>query len=195
MPRQPSAKAHEDVLAVTWKLIASRGIDRLSVDAIAEASGVSKATIYKHWPNKEALCLEAIGRLQSKLPPGSATESPRNEMIRLLEHLGDTTRPSPLTRIMPKILGYASTNPQFLKAWADRIEEPRRARVAQLIERAVAAGELRPDVDLAVAVHALLGPVLYARMMRTTVTAKMAERIVDMFWKAHAPDVKKTPKR
>ena len=45
------------------ELFAERGIDATSMDAIAEASGVSKATIYKHWPDKDALCLEVMGYL------------------------------------------------------------------------------------------------------------------------------------
>ncbi len=73
MPRQPSVRAHEHALAAALKLIGERGIDGVSVDAISETSGVSKATIYKHWANKEALCLEAIGNLQSNLPELDAT--------------------------------------------------------------------------------------------------------------------------
>jgi len=186
MPRQPSARAHEDVLAVALKLIGERGIDGLSVDAISEVSGVSKATIYKHWKNKEALCLEAIGTLQSNLPEFDAAE-PRASLIQMLRHLAEAPRPRALMRIMPKILGHASGNPAFLKAWAERIEEPRRKRLAELIGRAVAAGKLRADVDVNLALHQLLGPILYHRMMRTALPPDMPERIVDAFWKAHAP--------
>ncbi len=90
-------------------------------------------------------------------------------------------------RIMPKIFGHASANPAFLKAWAERIEQPRRARLAELINRAIAAGELRKDVDVNLALHLLLGPILYHRMMHTALPADAPERIVDAFWKAHAP--------
>jgi AcrR family transcriptional regulator len=185
MARQRSIRAHEEVLSAALKLITDRGIDGVSVDAISEASGVSKATIYKHWTNKEALCLEAIGRLRSELPEEADSGDPRTAIVKLLRHLAEAPRPRALMRIMPKILGYASINRKFAKAWGDRIEQPRRVRLMQLIEQAIAAGELRREVDVNLAVHLLLGPVLYHRMMRTTMPERMPERTVELFWAAN----------
>ncbi len=185
MPRQPSTRAHEDVLAAALKLISERGIDGVSVDAIADASGVSKATIYKHWDNKEALCLEAVSSVQSGLPEFHS-DDPKRDLVRLLRHLAEAPRSSELMRIMPKIFGYASVNPAFAKVWAVRIEEPRRNRLTELIERAIAAGELRKDVDLNLALHVLMGPILYHRIMHTAMPPDMPERVVDVFWKANA---------
>ena len=186
MPRRPSARAHEEVLALALKLIAQRGIDGLSVDAIAETSGVSKATIYKHWESKEALCLEAISHLQSRLPVLESGDT-RACLIEFLRHLAKDPRPRVLMNIMPKVFGHASRNPAFLKTWAERIEQPRRTRLEQLIRRAIAARELRGDVDLDLALHLLLGPILYHRMMHTRLPPDMPERVVEAFWKAYAP--------
>jgi AcrR family transcriptional regulator len=187
MPRQPSVRAHEEVLAAALKLITDRGIDGVSVDAISEASGVSKATIYKHWENKEALCLEAIGNLHCGLPNGPDSGDVRAEIVKIVRHLADAPRTRTLMRIMPKILGHASANPKFRQAWGERVEQPRRLRLAQLIRRAATEGALAADIDVDLAVHLLLGPVLYHRMMRTNMPADMSERIVDFFWRAHAP--------
>ncbi len=55
MVRPRSAQAHKKVLDAAVQLFSDRGIDATSMDAIAETSGVSKATIYKHWPDKDAL--------------------------------------------------------------------------------------------------------------------------------------------
>ena len=63
MARPRSIAAHRKVLDAALNLFAERGIDATSMDAIAEASGVSKATIYKHWREKDELCLEALGYL------------------------------------------------------------------------------------------------------------------------------------
>ena len=60
MARPRSAQAHKKVLDAAVQLFSERGIDATSMDAIAEASGVSKATIYKHWQDKDALCLEVM---------------------------------------------------------------------------------------------------------------------------------------
>ena len=60
MARSRSTEAHEKVLNAALALFAERGIETTSMDAIAQASGVSKATIYNHWADKEALLLEVM---------------------------------------------------------------------------------------------------------------------------------------
>ena len=62
MGRPRSAEAHTKVLLAAVHLFAEQGIEATSMDSIAEASGVSKATIYKHWQDKDALCLEVGAR-------------------------------------------------------------------------------------------------------------------------------------
>ena len=56
------------MLDAAARLFADHGIDATSMDAIAEASSVSKATIYKHWPDKGALCLEVMSSLHGPEP-------------------------------------------------------------------------------------------------------------------------------
>jgi hypothetical protein len=60
MVRPRSIEAHEKVLNAALALFAERGIEATSMDAISQASGVSKATIYNHWADKEALLLEVM---------------------------------------------------------------------------------------------------------------------------------------
>src|SRR5579872_6359164 len=63
MPRSRSESAHKKVIDAALETVAARGVDAASMDAIAAQSGVSKATIYKHWANKEALLLEMMATL------------------------------------------------------------------------------------------------------------------------------------
>ena len=65
MARPPSATAHKKVLDAAIELIEERGIEGTSMDAISQRSGVSKATVYKHWKDKEALCIDVIGQSAS----------------------------------------------------------------------------------------------------------------------------------
>ena len=85
MGRPKSVKAHARVLAAAGALFADQGIDATSMDAIAEASGVSKATIYKHWPDKGALCLEVMSSLHAAEPlpalPPSARRPRRHRRL------------------------------------------------------------------------------------------------------------------
>src|SRR5580692_5117661 len=150
MPRPPSTQAHEAVLETALKLIADCGIEGTSVDAIAEVSGVSKATIYKHWKNKEALCLEAIGRLKPDLPL-FRSDNPRADAVALLRHLAVSQKPEALGRIWPRIMTYAASHPEFARAFCEHISDGRHSQISDLLRRAVANGELCPglDVDLA----------------------------------------------
>lgn len=75
MARTPSSEAHEKVLSAAGELIAKHGVNGFTMDSIARTSGVSKATIYKHWPDKEALCLETAKRLAGVIP-SFGSESP-----------------------------------------------------------------------------------------------------------------------
>src|SRR5579862_4061301 len=63
MPRTRSESAHKKVMYAALELVSARGVDAVSMDAIAAKSGVSKATIYKHWTDKEALLLEMMASI------------------------------------------------------------------------------------------------------------------------------------
>ncbi|MGH9612147.1 MAG: TetR/AcrR family transcriptional regulator, partial [Bryobacteraceae bacterium] len=182
MPRVPSVRAHEDALKAALRLIAARGIDGTSVDAIAAESGVSKATIYKHWKNKDALCIEAVGRLRGQLPVFDSGDA-RADITKLLKHLISGGKRADLARIWPRIIGYAVANPAFGKAFRDSSEGPRRKALTRLLRRCIAGGELRADLDFDIAMDLLLGPIMHSRFMNAEPPpSDLSRRIVDAFW-------------
>jgi AcrR family transcriptional regulator len=185
MPRPRSILAHQKVLKAVLEMIAERGIENSSMDAIARASGVSKATIYKHWSSKEDLCLESIRCLQGEMPEFKST-APRADVVKFLKHFAQMRKPETLGRIWPRIASYAASNPAFAKAWRAHMMDPRRAILTQLLERAVAKGELRPDLDSDLAMDLLIGPIMHRRFMNAAVPPDVPERVVDAFWKSHA---------
>lgn len=191
MGRPRSARAHGDVIDAAMDLIARRGIDATSMDAIADASGVSKATIYRHWPDKDALCLEVLAHLHGGGHPQPAASSGdvRADIIALLDN-----RPAPQyselrMRIMPHLVAYAARNAVFGKAWRARVFDPPRADLNRLLERAVSEGHLSQALDRDLAVTLLLGPMMYGHLLtriRCEPPPHLAERVVDAFWRAHA---------
>jgi AcrR family transcriptional regulator len=187
--RPRSARAHRRVLDATVALFAERGIDGTSMDAIARASGVSKATIYKHWSNKDALALEMLDHLH-RLDDWPDTQS-RDVVADITELLA--RRPSPRTaalraRIMPQLMAYAARHERFHKAWRARLLEPTRERLTRLLHRAIAEGRLPLGFDCNVGVALLLGPMLYqwmSAMVGMSLPEDLPARIVDGFWRAH----------
>jgi AcrR family transcriptional regulator len=181
MARTRSARAHEDAINAALELIAARGIDVTSMDAIADASGVSKATLYKHWPTKEALCLEAIGSVDGELPLFDSG-NPRADLVELLRHISQKRNPGLAAKLWPRVIGHAAGNPAFGAALKARFEEPRRAQVTRLIKAAIASGELRRDLDIEIAPDLLMGPVLHRCFVDATSPADLAERVVSAYW-------------
>jgi AcrR family transcriptional regulator len=191
MARPRSARAHVQVLDAALELFAARGIEATSMDAIALASGVSKATIYKHWADKHALCLEAMAYLLGQDQPRPAFESGdvRADLIALLSYQPPRQHSDLPKRIMPHLWAYASRNPSFGAAWRERFVEPPRAQLMQLLERGIARGQLPRGLDRAVALALLLGPLMYCRVLERIqgeVPENLPEQVVDAFWKAHA---------
>ena len=184
MPRLPSTQAHEAVLSAALKLITSGGIEGTSVDDIADASGVSKATIYKHWTDKDALCLEAISHLKCEVPT-FVSKDPRAGITEIVRHVARSQKRDALGRIWPRVMSYAAGNPAFARAFAARISKGQRAQMTALLERAISMGELCAGLDFDLAMDMLIGPILHRRFMQAAVPPGLPKRVVDVFWRAN----------
>jgi AcrR family transcriptional regulator len=165
MARPRSARAHEDVLDAALQLFAARGIDTTSMDAIAEASGVSKATIYKHWPDKDRLCLEVLAHVHGTAAAEPNSGDLRADLIVALSHRPRERHAELRMRMMPHLMAYAARNPAFGKAWQARVMEPQRSALARVLRRGIAQGMLPVSLDLELATALLLGPMLYGHVL------------------------------
>jgi AcrR family transcriptional regulator len=197
MSRSRSTRAHQLVLDAALRLVADQGIDASSMDAIAAASGVSKATIYKHWPDKDALCLELLSYLHRlDRPPVLRTGDNRADLVAVLSQ-EPPAQPSNLqSRLMPHFLAYAARNPAFAKAWRALVMQPTRIQLTQLLKRSMAQGTLSADLDLELSVALLAGPMMYRHVLSVLgrkLPENMAERVVDAFWRAHAQNTLLAP--
>ena len=181
MARTPSKEAHDKVLDAALRLIAERGVEGTSMDAIAAESGVSKATVYKHWVNRDALLIDVLRSHSDQLPEFNS-ESPREDMVRLIRHLSESRKREELGPVWHRIVGYAVSNPDFARAMRAFAFEPRRVQIERIIERAMEKGELRAGIDTAFAMDLLVGPVMHRRFSEDAIPRDMPSRIVDYFW-------------
>jgi AcrR family transcriptional regulator len=189
MARAPSSIAHEKVLKSVLELVADHGIDATSMDAVARRSGVSKATIYKHWADKEALMLEMLAWVSGLNDrPAFDSGNIRADIVAVLAH-----KPKDNSewreRVTPHIVSYGAAHPAFGLAWRQMMMEPPRRELRRLIDEAVAAGELVAGLDMDAALALLLGPVLYWHIFRKNQKEKadvrpLATAVVDAFWAA-----------
>lgn len=189
MGRPRSARAHNQVLDAALTLFAERGIDATSMDAIAETSGVSKATIYKHWPDKDALCLEVMSRLHGRDQPIIEFDSgdDRADMIAVLTYQPPEKYSRLREKMLPHLMVYSVRNQAFGLAWRQKVLEPPRVQLRQILERAIAQGRLPRTLDLDVAIALLVGPMMYRHIFKLLEhqPEMLAEAVVETFWKAH----------
>jgi AcrR family transcriptional regulator len=187
MARTQSASAHQKVLKATLELVAKRGIDATSMDAVARESGVSKATIYKHWADKEALLLEMLAWVSGlKDRPAFDTGDTKADVVAVL-----TYRPKENAEwresITPQFAAYGATNISFGIAWRHMVMEPPRRELRLLLQAGIQRGELVATLDMEMALAQLLGPILYWHIFLKKTSSDpnaLAEGIVAAFWSA-----------
>jgi AcrR family transcriptional regulator len=189
--RPRSAEAHTAVIEAALELFAEQGIDATSMDAIAEASGVSKATIYKHWPDKDALCLEVMAWIHGTTPTASVDFNSgdlRDDILSVLKHEPPEAHAGFRMRLMPHLIAHAARNAAFAKAWRARVMEPPRAQLTRVLQRAVEKGQLPRSLNIDLAIALLLGPIMYDRVLKLVkgpVSGSMREIVVDAFLRSY----------
>lgn len=191
MARSRSSEAHEKVLRAALDLFGERGIDATSMDAIAHASGVSKATIYNHWSDKEKLLMEVmelihgLNRQREDIDTGDICRDLTTVLTRRPPDEFDAAR----TGLMPAMIAYSAVHTEFGMAWRHRVMEPPRTSILQILKRGIARGLLPRDLDLDAAVSLLLGPVLYTHIFQKERLPKAPDigpKAAESFWRAYS---------
>src|SRR5271163_3351979 len=185
MARGLSQRAHHKVLEAATNLFAKRGIDATSVDAIAAASGVSKATIYKHWADKDALCLEVmqyVHELDGGAPEVDSGDL-RADLIAFLKYEPSSKKAAIIKKLTPHLIAYSARNEEFGRAWKTRVMERTRDSLKKLLRRGVGRGIFPAVFDEELGVALLLGPMMYRHIFGTSVNLEwLAEGTVESFW-------------
>lgn len=166
MARKKSTEAHQKVLEAAMGLFAEHGIDNTTMDAIAEASGVSKATIYKHWQDKDALFLDTLIYLHGadEEPPVFDSGDLRADLIAQLNYQPAQKRREMIGRIMPHLIAYSARNQIFAEHWKARILERPRYQLREMLLRGIKRKQLVKTLDPEIGIALLIGPMFYRRV-------------------------------
>ena len=161
----------------------------LSLSAIAERAGVSRNSLYRRWKTKEALYLDVFAAVNRPLPElagRSAREDVTELLVVLAERVSDR-RASVLFRALNAELG---AFPDLHKRYFAEVVAPRREAMHQALQRGVASGEIRPDIDVDLVSELLTSPLL-ARMSRDETgdldPARTSQRITALVFAGIAP--------
>ncbi|WP_329016311.1 TetR/AcrR family transcriptional regulator [Micromonospora rifamycinica] len=166
------------VLAQTYELLSSGGIGGVSIDEVSRRSGVSKTTVYRHWPSRAALLVEACSTIGSA-PPVPDTGSLGGDLAALAEELAEQLRSARWATVLPSIMDAAEREPELAGLQAD-LHARLLAPFGVVAERARVRGELAADCRQDDVTAPIAGPLFYRRWFsREPLDAAFIRRVVE----------------
>ncbi len=177
--RPRSERARRAILRAANELLESEGFAAVTVEAIAERARVSKATVYRWWPNKAAVVMDGfLSTVSSEVPfphTGHAREDIRLHMRRLTEAFSGK-----IGRTVAALIAEGQSDPELAEALRSRWLSVRRAEAREILELGIESGELRGDLDPEVAVDVIYGPIYYRMLVgHAPLDQAFADRLAD----------------
>jgi AcrR family transcriptional regulator len=177
--RPRSAAADRAILEAALEEYAANGYEGMSVDGVAARAGVGKSTIYRRFVSKLELVTAAMYEMAELKGPKPDTGSLRSDLRASLRSLAGLMRDPVLGRAMRMMAADAARHPELGGAHEEFVRS-RRRRSIDALERAVARGELRRDVDLEVAIDTYTGPLFYRHLVsHMPIDGDYIEQVVD----------------
>jgi AcrR family transcriptional regulator len=158
--RQRSVQAQAAILKAAGELLENKPLSEITTEAIAQKAGVSKATIYKWWPNKNLVALDAFSARINADVTIHDTGSTRQDFSRQLRK-SIAFYNGPRGRMLRQFLAEGQSDPDLLKLFRERFLKPRRDSLLALWQRGVARGEVRAEVDDELVLDLIFGPMVY----------------------------------
>lgn len=158
---RPRSEAAEQAIfdAVERLMMEGSGLADLTIEGIAQAAGVGKATIYRRWPNKEALLVDAVVRLEDPEPELSG-RSAREDLVEVLEYMRRRGLAKRSHWVLMAVFSQLNSLPELKKVYYERVIRRRRQAIRDVARRGVESGEFRADLDLDLLAELLVGPML-----------------------------------
>jgi len=187
-PGRPRRATTDDAITrAALDLLAERGFQAATIEAIADRAGVGRNTIYRRWRSKEELIADALRELTTDVDWGA--DDLYSLLLTWLRDFAGTFSDPLQGRLLVGVLGELQQNPVFADVYADRVVRPRReALLARLLE-ARERGELRPDADVELVADLLGGALLLRRLPLGLPDAgeTYAEELLETIWRGIAP--------
>lgn len=180
--RPRDATIDDAVLAATLRLLARDGYAGLSLAAVAAEAGTSRPAIYRRWPDKESLVVDAIARLAQVEPPGLGG-TPFDDLVAELEHFRHCITEAASLSLAGLMLG-DGVRPSLRARYRDLIVAPRRARIRACLRRGIDEGYLDPDADLTIAGSFLTGSWYALALAGSPPPDDWAQRVATLVWRA-----------
>jgi AcrR family transcriptional regulator len=183
---RPRAEAIEEKIVEAMLRLMRHGIGlrAMSMEAIVGEAGISKATLYRRWPSKEALLLHLLERLEAETEEETdLTGVPlRDGLFRVLESIRRTYLSERSDTNLAVLTAEIRTLPELNATFLRAVIGPRRQALYDLLSAAQHRGEIRPDLDPVLIGELIVGPVLSRSLLHSDSPqpdARFSKQIVD----------------
>lgn len=177
-PRDP--ELDRAILEATIDVLETDGFHNLSIDAVAARAKVGKTTIYRRWPSKAPLVVDALAHLKASTSTDIPDDlSTREALVRIMSDL--VRKSSSAEQLLAGLVDEMARDPELAETVRTGIVAPRRKVIFAALERGIEGGEIRPGVDVEIIADLLAGPVVIRRLLTgRPVTARFIREVVDM---------------
>ncbi len=180
--RPRDAAIDQAVLDETLRQLASDGFAALSLASVAAGAGTSRPAIYRRWPDKESLVVDAVARLAEVDPP-EVTGEPFDDLVAELEHFRHCITMAASLPVAGLMLG-DGVHERVRARYREAIVAPRRARIRACLDTAVERGQLDADADLLIASSFLTGSWYSLSLAGTAPPPDWATRVATLVWRS-----------
>jgi len=182
--RRRSERSHHAILAATQELLLERGYAGVTIEGIAARAGVGKQTIYRWWPSRAALVLEAYVTGEEAVPPPAEGRSVRDDVPALLGWLIAVLAEPTGGPVLAGLVSDLQHDADLARGFRRDVVPARREAMLAALERGRARGEIRENADLELAVDTLHGAVFYRLLLSgepldDAFAERLAEQVLD----------------
>jgi AcrR family transcriptional regulator len=188
-PGRPRDAGHDRaILVATLKILYDKGYAGLTIESVAASAGVSRPTVYRRWKSKAALVVAALVDSARLAIPEADTGSLRSDLIEVQRHQVALINSPASRRVTAGLVADLAADPELSQIYVSQYLVPRRAAVAQVLQRGVDRGELDAAADLDFVYDLLLGPLfMRAVVWGQPLSPEAAEHTVEVVLAAFAP--------
>ncbi len=162
----------------TLDLLAERGWQALSIDAVARRAEVARTTIYRHWETKAQLVVDAFDAITAP-PVFEPTGDTRTDLVAILGNLAAELPKARWSSVMAEMVA-AAEHDEELANEKRVLGESRQRPIVEVLERAVSRGEIDGTVDPKAVLALLVGPLFYRRLMSgESIDSDLVSDVVD----------------
>ncbi|MHC6594044.1 TetR/AcrR family transcriptional regulator [Arthrobacter sp. C152] len=183
------ARTERLVLDTTRELLAGSGFGSLTIERVAERSGVAKSTIYRRYRSRNDLALAVLLDMLGDVSTLPYAKDTRAELTRLVNRTVELMSNSLLGRIMQGLVSEVAADVELAKTYRETVVAKRVREVTELVERGVERGELREGLDPELVTDLLLGPIYYRLFLSgERLDEEFSEQLVAAVYPAFAKD-------